>query len=198
MEKIDNIELDELDNKMDYILAEFVDICRKLYERKYVVGSGGNVSIKVGNLVFITPTGHILGLMEKEKICIVDMDGDILKGKPTSELNMHLGIYKNRKDVNAIVHTHCMYCTAFSNMDKKIDLITPEGQLFIRKIDYVDYYPCGSMELANTVSKCGESAIVLKNHGLVTLGENILEAYLKTEVVEELAQMNYIIHNMKK
>jgi len=132
-------------------LSNFIKICHLLYDRKYVVGSGGNVSIKNKNLIYITPTGSILGFLNEEDICVADIEGNILKGKPTSELNMHLKIYQNKESINAIVHTHSMYCTAFSALDKKLELLTPEAEIFIKKIAYVDYFPCGSLELAENV-----------------------------------------------
>ncbi|MBA2852608.1 L-fuculose-phosphate aldolase [Methanococcus maripaludis] len=178
-------------------LTEFIKICRLLYDRKYVVGSGGNVSIRDGNLIYITPTGLSLGFLTKEDICIADLNGNIIKGKPTSELNMHLKIYQNKDLINAVVHTHSMYCTAFSALDKKLKLVTPEAEMVVKKIAYVDYFPCGSLELAENVSECIEDSIILKNHGIVTLGKDVTEAYIKTEVLEEVAQLNYIMNNLK-
>ncbi|MBA2861154.1 L-fuculose phosphate aldolase [Methanococcus maripaludis] len=178
-------------------LINFIKICHLLYDRKYVVGSGGNVSIRDGNHIYITPTGSILGFLNEEDVCIVDLNGNIIKGKPTSELNMHLKIYQNKDCVNAIVHTHSMYCTAFSALDKKLELFTPEAEIVVKKIAYVDYSPCGSLELAENVSSCVEDSIILKNHGIVTVGKDITEAYVKTEVLEEIAQLNYIINNLK-
>ncbi|AEH06012.1 L-fuculose phosphate aldolase [Methanothermococcus okinawensis] len=178
-------------------LKAFIDICHKLYDRKYVVGSGGNVSIKKDNLIYATPTGSILGFLKEEDITIVDIDGNIIKGAPTSEIKMHLNIYKKRKDINAVVHTHSIYSTAFSILDKKIELLTPEAQIFIKKIGYVPYLKAGSVELAEEVSKRNEDVIILKNHGIVCLGKDLIEAYLKTEVMEEIAKLNYIIHSLQ-
>lgn len=140
-------------------LTEFIKICRLLYDRKYVVGSGGNVSIRDGNLIYITPTGLSLGFLTKEDICIADLNGNIIKGKPTSELNMHLKIYQNKDSINAVVHTHSMYCTAFSALDKKLKLVTPEAEMVVKKIAYVDYFPCGSLELAENISSMLEEIV---------------------------------------
>ncbi|ABR54410.1 class II aldolase/adducin family protein [Methanococcus vannielii SB] len=179
-------------------LKEFIKICHLLYDRKYVVGSGGNVSLKKDNLVYITPTGSILGFLNEEDICVVDIAGKIIKGKPTSELNMHLEIYRNKPHVNAVVHTHSMYCTAFSVLDKKLELYTPEAEIFLKKIGYVDYCPCGTLELAECVSSCNEDVLILKKHGIVTLGSTLTEAYIKTEVLEEIAKLNHIVMSFDK
>ncbi|ABR55790.1 L-fuculose phosphate aldolase [Methanococcus aeolicus] len=177
-------------------LKEFIKICHYLYDRKYVVGSGGNVSIKKDNLIYVTPTDSLLGFINEEDIAVVDMDGNIIKGAPTSELYMHLNIYKKRNGVNAIVHTHSLYSTALPMADKEIKLLTPESRIFLKKIGYVDYFEARSMELANEVSKKDEDVIVLKNHGIVCVGKNLMDAYLKTEVMEEISQLNYIIHSL--
>jgi len=179
-------------------LTEFIKICHLLYDRKYVVGSGGNVSAKEGDFVYITPTGSVLGFLNEDDICIVDILGNLIKGKPTSELNMHLQIYQNKPEVNAIVHTHSMYCTAFSILDKKLELYTPEAEIFLKKIGYVDYFPCGTLELAKNVSSMDENALILKKHGIVTMGCNLNEAYIKTEVLEEIAHLNHIIYTLGK
>jgi L-fuculose-phosphate aldolase len=178
-------------------LKEFINICHKLYDRKYIVGSGGNVSIRKENLIYTTPTGSILGFLKEDDISVVDIDGNVIKGAPTSEIKMHLNLYKKRKDINAVVHTHSIYSTAFSIIDKKIELLTPEAQLFIKEIGYVPYFKAGSVELANEVSKRNEDVILLKNHGIVCVGKNLIEAYLKTEVMEEIAKLNYIIHSLQ-
>jgi len=140
-------------------LKEFINICHKLYDRKYIVGSGGNVSIRKENLIYTTPTGSILGFLKEDNVAVVDIDGNVIKGAPTSEIKMHLGIYKKRKDVNAIVHTHSIYSTAFSRVGKKLELLTPEAQIFIKEMGYVPYLRAGSVEPANEVSKRDEDVI---------------------------------------
>ncbi|GBF35796.1 L-fuculose phosphate aldolase [Methanofervidicoccus abyssi] len=175
-------------------LKEFINICHLLYQRKYVVGSGGNVSIRVDDTVYITPTGSILGCLREEDVSIVDMEGNIIKGEPSSELKMHLGIYRNRKDINSVIHTHSLYAIALSVLDKEIELITPESKVFIKKIGYVPYLEAGSEELAKEVFKRKEDVIILKNHGVVCLGKNLRDAYIKTEVVEEVTKLNFITH----
>ncbi|WP_423792671.1 L-fuculose phosphate aldolase [Methanocaldococcus indicus] len=179
-------------------INEFIKICQLLYNRKYVVGSGGNVSIKIDDKVYITPTGSILGLLKEEDIAIVDLNGNVIKGKPSSEINMHLEIYRNKKNINAIIHTHSLISTFLSIINKDIELLTPEGKIFLKKIGYVDYYPAGSLELAKAVSKKDEEVLILKNHGVVCLGKDLKEAYVKVEVLEELAKLNILKEIVRK
>ncbi|EHP84479.1 L-fuculose phosphate aldolase [Methanotorris formicicus] len=180
---------------MDFKL--FVDICHKLYERKYVVGSGGNVSVREGDLIYATPTGSILGFLKEEDISVVNIDGEVIKGKPTSEINMHLNLYRKRDDINAIIHAHSLYSTAFSIANKKIELLTPEAKIFLKEIGYVDYFEAGSLELAEEVAKRDEDVIILKNHGVVCLGSSLIDAYIKIEVLEEIAKLNLIVNTLK-
>jgi len=175
-------------------LKDFVRVCHLLYERRYVVGSGGNVSIREGDRVYITPTGSILGWLREEDIAVVDMEGNIIRGNPSSELKMHLAIYRSREDVKSVVHTHSPYTLALSVLEREIELITPESKNLIKKICYLPYLEAGSEELAREVSRRKEDVIVLKNHGVVALGRDLKEAYIKIEVVEEVAKLNVLTH----
>lgn len=141
---------------------QFIKICRKLYDRKYVVGSGGNVSVKEGDKIYLTPTGSILGFLKEDDIAEMDLDGNVIKGKPTSEKNLHLMIYRKRNDINAIIHTHSLISTFLSTINKEIELLTPEGKIFLKKIGYVDYYEAGSLKLAEETAKRDEDVIILK------------------------------------
>ncbi len=186
------LEINDIDNN----IVEFLEICNKLYNRKYVVGSGGNVSIKLNNKIYITPTGKCLGFLNKNDIAIIDLENNKIIGNPTSELQMHLKIYENRDDIKAIVHTHSIYSTALPIANKEIKLLTPESKIFLKELSYVNYFKAGSIELANEVSKKKNDVIILKNHGIVCLGKNLMEAYLKTEVMEETSKLNYIIYSL--
>ena len=92
-------------------VSKLIEVCNNIYDRQLVSGKSGNVSIRLGDYIAITPTlKPINGLNEKE-IVLVDMDGNSLtNGDPSSEVGMHLGIYKKRDDINAIIHTHSPYC----------------------------------------------------------------------------------------
>jgi L-fuculose-phosphate aldolase len=170
----------------------FIEICKKLYDRKYVVGSGGNVSVREGDKIYLTPTGSILGFLKEDDIAEMDLDGNIIKGKPTSERNLHLMIYRKREDVNAIIHTHSLISTFLSTIDKEIELLTPEGEIFLKKIGYVDYFEAGSLKLAEETAKRDEDVIILKNHGVVCLGKDLIDAYVKVEVLEEQAKLTLL------
>ena len=106
-------------------IAEIIEVSTEIYEKGLVSGKSGNISARFkgenGDIIAITPTLKSLSELIEEDIVLVDIDGNILtKGKPSSEVNMHLEIYKRRPDVNAIVHTHSPYATGFAHSSKKI------------------------------------------------------------------------------
>ena len=100
-------------------IAEIISVSNEIYDKGLVSGKSGNISARFGDVVAITPTLKSLSNLREEDIVLVNMEGEILtKGKPSSEVNMHLEIYKKRPDVKAIVHTHSPYATGFAFSDK--------------------------------------------------------------------------------
>ena len=96
-------------------IAEIISIANEIYDKGLVSGKAGNISARFGDVVAITPTLKSLSNLHEEDIVLVDMEGNVLThGKPSSEVNMHLGIYKKRPDITAIVHTHSPYATGFA------------------------------------------------------------------------------------
>lgn len=107
-------------------------------------------------------------------------------------------IYRKRNDINAIIHTHSLISTFLSTINKEIELLTPEGKIFLKKIGYVDYYEAGSLKLAEETAKRDEDVIILKNHGVVCLGKDLIDAYIKVEVLEEQAKLTLLNLLVKK
>ena len=135
--------------------------------------------------------------LKQEDIILVDLDGNLLtKGKPSSELFMHLGIYKKRNDVNGIVHVHSPYATGFAFSNKRIKRLEGFGEIKNPYLPYIEYEKPGSMELALKVSEgIGDSdVIVLKNHGVICVSENLKEAESLAIFVEESAKTQYIAY----
>ena len=187
--------------KQKEILHKMVEISSYLYEKGLVPGKSGNISIRFKNneheQIAVTPSGLSLKALDENDIIIVDMKGNIIYStdkKPTSELLMHLKIYHNRDDVNAVVHTHSPIATGFSFAGEKIERIEGFGPIQVQFIPFVDYYSPGSVELAEAVSKALKKTdtIILKDHGVVALGKNLDEASLLAEFVEESAKTQFI------
>jgi L-fuculose-phosphate aldolase len=176
-----------------------VEICetgRYIYSKGLAPGKSGNISIRAQDTIAITPSGISLGYLKAEDIVLVDMDGKIIAGRkaPSSELHLHLEIYKRRNDVDGIVHTHSAYATGFAFAGKMIERLEGFGARTKPFLEMVDYAQPGSVELAVSVGEGlkEEDVVILKNHGLVTTGKNLFEAALLAEFVEETAKTQFI------
>lgn len=212
MKELNKIDLEIVDFIINYdgglkiqrkeISQKMVEISRYLYDKGLVSGNSGNISFKFDKddtkLVAVTPSGLSLRFMVEKEILIVDMDGKIVYNSndriPTSELSMHLNIYKNREDVNAIIHTHSPFATGFAFAGEKIERNEGFGPITEKYIPFIEYKQPGSIELAEEVSMGlkNNDLIVLKNHGIVALGKTLDEASLLAEFIEEIAKTQFI------
>ncbi len=183
------------------ILRKMIQISSYLYEKGLVPGKSGNISMRYkkdeNERVAVTPSGLSLKSLTEKDIVIIDTDGNKIYGEnktPTSELLMHLKIYKAREDINAVIHTHSPIATGFAFTGEKIDRIEGFGPIRDQFIPYVDYYDPGSVELAEAVSKGLEKTdvVILKEHGIVSLGKNLDEASLLSEFIEESAKTQFV------
>ena len=167
----------------------------KMLETKLVVGTWGNISVRVPgeDYIAITPSGVDYDTITPEGIVILDMDGNVVDGtmKPSIEFNLHLEIYRNREDVNAVVHTHSTYCTAMAIARKPIpgaaeDLV----QIVGGDVRVSEYFLPGSMELAKAAVKAmeGRNAVLLANHGCLAAGRDLKETMKIAGVLEKSAQ----------
>ena len=176
-------------------VEEIINVSNNLYEKGLVSGKAGNVSARFGNFVAITPTLKSLGNIEEKDIVFVDLDGNVLtKGKPSSEINMHLEIYKKRDDVNAIVHTHSPYATGFSFSDKRIKRFEGFGAIKNPFLPFIEYEKPGSDELAEKASEGigNGDVLILKRHGVLCVSDSLKEAENLASFVEETAKTQFI------
>ena len=182
-------------------IAEIIETSREIYEKGLVSGKSGNISARLKNgtndIVAITPTLKSLSELDEEDIVLVDLKGNVLtKGKPSSEVNMHLEIYKRRPDVNAIVHTHSPYATGFAHSSKKIKRYEGFGAIKKTFLDEIDYEKPGSDELAKKAGEGigQEDVLILKNHGVVCVSDCLKEAGLLAVFVEETAKTQFVTY----
>lgn len=177
------------------LAKEICEIAHYLYSKGLTPGKSGNISARFQDTVAITPGGVSLGQVREDEIVLLNLEGDILAGgvNPSSELHLHLEVYKN-KDVKGIVHTHSAYATGFAMSGKKIERLEGFGNRMKPFIKMVDYAQPGTMELAQQVGKAikREDVIILERHGVVATGENLTDALLLAEFVEETAKIQYI------
>jgi L-fuculose-phosphate aldolase len=180
-------------------IQEIIDTGNNIYQKNLISGKSGNISKRIkgsyGDIIAITPTLKSLSGLNQEDIVLVDLDGNTLtSGKPSSEVNMHLEIYKKRDDVNAIVHTHSPYATGFAFSNKSIKRLEGFGEIKKPYLPSIEYEKPGSSELAKNASDgIGDSdVLVLKNHGVICVSENLKEAQSLAVFVEESAKTQFV------
>jgi L-fuculose-phosphate aldolase len=168
---------------------------RQCYRNRYLAATDGNLSVRTKqNTIITTASRTCKGNITQKDLIEVDFDFKILKGKgkPSTELRLHRFIYQKRNDINAVVHTHPVFATAFAisgnSLDKKI---FPELVMNIGKVPIASYGSPSTNELPQSISKYVKTskAILLANHGLVTFGEDLEEAYFITEKVDRAAEI---------
>jgi L-fuculose-phosphate aldolase len=187
------------------LARSIVSVSEYVFKRKLVLGKQGNVSGRVKengeDLIAITPTLQSLNSLKEEDIVLTDIGGNVLtRGTPSSELLMHLYIYKQREDINGIVHTHSPYATGFSFSNKKIKRLEGFGKIENEYIKEIPYKVPGTQELAKhaSIALKNEDVIILKNHGLIALGKNIEEAKDLAEFVEAIAKIQFVSNLLNK
>ncbi len=176
---------------------EIVAFGRKLITSSLTTGSGGNLSIfnRQEGLVAIKPTGVDYFLMKPEDVVILDPSGVIVDGKlkPSSEISMHLGLYQARTEVNAVVHTHQVYATTIACLGWELPAVHYLVGFSGNKVPIAAYATYGTPELAqNIIQSIGSyNACLLANHGIVTVGADILSAFNTAEELELVARLYY-------
>ena len=182
-------------------VQEIINVSKNIYDKGLVSGKAGNISARFkgdnGDIIAITPTLKSLANLAEEDIVLVDMDTNALtNGKPSSEVNMHIEIYKKRPDINGIVHTHSPYATGFAFSNKRIKRLEGFGEIKNPFLPYIEYEKPGSDELAVKASDSikSDDVLVLKNHGVICVGENLKEAELLAVFIEESAKTQFITY----
>ena len=175
--------------------TQVVRYSRMLMERGLTRGTGGNISIRAGELAAITPSGVEYMDMTAEDVVVTDLDGTIVEGalKPSSELGMHLASYRRRAEVKAVVHTHSTYTATLACMHRSLPPIHYLLGYAGGAVPCIPYYPFGSEELARAAAEGldGRNAVLLGNHGLLAVGADIAYAFSVAEETEFVAELYY-------
>jgi len=174
---------------------QICDIGRRLWQREYVDGNGGNISVRIADdLVLCTPTLVSKGFMKPSDMCLVDMEGKQKGGnmKRTSEILMHLQMMKAQPKAKAVVHCHPPHATAFAVAGvKPPTCMIPEIEVMIGEVPIAPYYTPGTPEMGKQVAALVEhhNTILMANHGVVAWSHvSIEDAYFKMEIVEAYAR----------
>ncbi|MDE2506557.1 MAG: class II aldolase/adducin family protein [Planctomycetota bacterium] len=169
---------------------QMCEIGRRLYARGFAAANDGNISLRLGeNRVLCTPTRVSKGFMKPDDLCIVDLDGKQISGtrKRSSEILLHLAILKARPEINSCVHCHPPHATAFAVAHEPIPkCVLPEIEVFIGEVAISPYETPGTQAFAETVLPFvhDTETILLANHGTITYGADLEDAYFKTEIID--------------
>lgn len=168
---------------------------KELQKNNLVLWTSGNVSARdpETGYVVIKPSGVLFEDLTPESIVVVDLDGNVIEGdfKPSVDTTSHLYVYKHRADINGMVHTHSPYATSFAITGEPIEIYTTtSAAVFGGTIPISDFATIGEEEIGKEiVEKIGDStAILIRNHGVFTIGENYESALKYAVVLEETAQ----------
>ncbi len=185
-------------NIPDQLADKIIQVGRQLYARGLLAGSDGNISVRLdGGNIAITGAGIPKGRLTKDDLVSVNDSGQKLDGRrnPSSEMLMHLFAFRSRPDIQACVHAHPPFATAFAVAGKALQPdVLPEVVLFVGEIPLTDYAPPGTEAVPCALSPfiATHNAFLLRNHGLLTLGRTLEEAYERMETVEHLAHILYL------
>ena len=181
---------------------DIVEIGKRIYTKGFVAANDGNFSMRISDdEVIITPTGMSKGYLTPDQLIKVNMSAKQLEGylKPSSELPFHLKIYEIRPDVKAVVHAHPPISTAFAVAGIPLDdMILPEAIISLGCVPLAEYGTPGTDELVKTVEDtiCECDAILMANHGALTVGPDIYTAYYKMETMEHFAYIDWIARTL--
>jgi L-fuculose-phosphate aldolase len=187
-----------MSEKKEKIIPQMIDICHRLYAKGFVTATDGNVSVRLENGNFLTTRTSInKGIVATEDLVEVDKTGKplIINHQPSTELPMHLYIYSQRPDVNAVVHAHPTYATGFATARQPLnECLFPEVIVGLGAIPLAEYATPSTEEVAQSLAPFVKNAdaILLSNHGVVTYGKDLWDAYFKMEKVEHAAHIAFV------
>ncbi len=179
------------------IKKEICEIGKRIYNRGMVAANDGNISVKLSDNEFLcTPTGVSKGFMTPEYICKVDAEGNVIQAnkgfKPSSEIKMHMRVYKERPDVKSVVHAHPTYATSFAIAGIPLTQpIMPEAVIALGCVPIAEYGTPSTNEIPDAVEKYLQhyDAVLLANHGALSFSDSLLAAYHKMESLEFYAEL---------
>ncbi|MFX1356018.1 MAG: NAD(P)-dependent oxidoreductase [Promethearchaeota archaeon] len=200
------IKSSELKDSFDILKQNIVNVCKRLLNDGHVIGSAGNVSVRAKKdgeeFVLITPSNVNYVEMKPNDILLIDFKGKVIEGErnPSVEKQLHLGIYKSREDINAIIHSHGIFSTILSTLNLSLPPVIEELVPYLGgEIECAEYGEAGSEELAESViNSLGEkNALILANHGNICCGSHLEGAYTVLEYLERGSKIYYLAKLLK-
>lgn len=182
-------------------LEQLCELADSFYQRGYAHGSTGNLSIRIDDQIWVTPTGKPLKGLTPDNLACVDLQGTPQgANRPSKEWPFHLAIYRLREDTHAIVHLHSLYAVALSclaslDTNSPIAPITPYYFMRVAPLAVLPYFRPGAGELAEAVENAAprHNCMLLRNHGLICAGSTLNEAGDRAEELEQTARLYFLL-----
>lgn len=181
---------------------EICEVGRRVYQRGYVAANDGNISVRMqDDRILCTPTGVSKGFITEDMLAICDLDGQQVAGtmRISSEIRMHLEIYKLRPDIYSVVHAHPPTATGFAVAGIELtQCVLPEVIVSLGGVPLADYGTPGGPDIVEPMKPLLKDydAILMANHGAVTLGKDVMDAHFKMETVEHFAKIALVAHQL--
>lgn len=183
----------------ELIKDEICDVCHKMWQLGWVAANDGNVTVKLDDGNFLaTPTGISKSFITPDKLVLINNKGEILEAnegyRPSSEIKMHLRCYEEREDVKAVVHAHPPTATGFAVAHVPLDRYSMiETVVALGSIPITPYGTPSTYEVPNAIAPYLQKhdAVLLENHGALTVGSSLVDAYYKMETLELFAKINF-------
>jgi L-fuculose-phosphate aldolase len=178
--------------------ADIVEVGRRMYARRFTASNDGNISVRLGaDRLLMTPKGVCKGFMTPDMMCVTDLDGRKLQGDrdPSSEMLMHLEVYRRRPDVHAVVHAHPPVATGFAVAGIPLDrAVLAEVLTTLGSIPIAEYATPSTAELPAAIRRYiqAHDGMLLANHGALTVGGDLFAAYYKMETIEHFATISLV------
>ncbi len=183
---------------------DIIDVCKRIHANGWVAANDGNVSVRINqNTVLCTPTGFSKGYLTSDQLIKVNLDGEKIEGflQPSSEMKMHLDVYKNKENINAVVHAHPPFSTGFAVAGIALDeCIMPEIIIGLGSIPLTKFGTPSTMEIPENIRPYLKdySVFLLQNHGALSIGGDVYQAYYRMESLELFAKINFIARLLGK
>jgi L-fuculose-phosphate aldolase len=177
---------------------DIIDICKRVQANGWVAANDGNISIRISeNTVLCTPTGQSKGCLSTDQLIKVDMDGNKKEGElePSSEIKMHIDVYKNKESVKSVVHAHPPYATGFAVAGVALDqCIMPEIIIGLGSIPITKFGTPSTMEIPENIRPYlkEHDVFLLENHGALSAGSDVFQAYYRMESLELFAKISLV------
>ncbi len=177
---------------------DIVEVGRRMYARGYTASNDGNISVRLdAGRLLMTPANVCKGFMTPQMMCITDLEGRKLEGdrNPSSEMQMHLEVYRQRPDVNGVVHAHPPIATGFAVAGIALDrAVLAEVITTLGSVPIADYATPSTKELPEAVRRYikAHDGMLLANHGALTVGGDLFSAYYKMETIEHFAKISFV------